>query len=88
MQALYARQSASISELKKNPTALIEQSLGEPIVILNHNTPSAYLVPSSTFEKMMELLDDLELNQICNERAKDKKNATAVTLDELLSDEF
>lgn len=87
MQALYARQSASISELKKNPTALIEGALGEPVVILNHNTPSAYLVPSQTFERMMELLDDLELNQICNERAKDKKNAVLVSLDELLSDE-
>lgn len=82
MQALYARQSASISELKKNPTALIEQSLGEPIVILNHNTPSAYLVPSQTFEIMMEMLDDYQLNQICHERAKDKHNAISVTLDE------
>lgn len=88
MQALYARQSASISELKKNPTALIEGALGEPVVILNHNTPSAYLVPSQTFERIMELLDDLELNQICNERAKDKKNAVSVSLDKLLSDEF
>ena len=61
MQPLYARQSASISELKRNPTALIEQALGEPVVILNHNTPSAYLVPSETFERMMELLDDIEL---------------------------
>lgn len=88
MQALYARQSASISELKKNPTALIEGALGEPVVILNYNTPSAYLVPSQTFERIMELLDDLELNQICNERAKDKKNAISVSLDKLLSDEF
>lgn len=88
MQALYARHSASISELKKNPTALIEGSFGEPIVILNHNTPSAYLVPSQTFEKMMELLEDFELNKLCDERAKDKQNAVSVSLNELLSDEF
>ncbi|WP_327037557.1 hypothetical protein U0021_04790 [Moraxella canis] len=40
MQPLYAGQSASISELKRNPSLLIEQAMGEPIVILNHNTPS------------------------------------------------
>lgn len=88
MQPLYARQSASISELKRNPTALIEQALGEPVVILNHNTPSAYLVPSETFERMMELLDDIELNRLCDERKKDLDKAVSVTLSGLLSDDF
>ncbi|WP_162816855.1 type II toxin-antitoxin system Phd/YefM family antitoxin, partial [Moraxella canis] len=66
----------------------IEQAMGEPIVILNHNTPSAYLVPSETFEKMMELLDDVKLNRLCDERTKDLNKAVSVTLDELLSDDF
>lgn len=88
MQPLYARQSASISELKRNPSALIEQSMGEPIVILNHNTPSAYLVPSDTFEKLMEIFDDMALNELCNERKKDLDKAVSVTLDGLLSDEL
>ncbi|MDO4224034.1 MAG: type II toxin-antitoxin system prevent-host-death family antitoxin [Acinetobacter sp.] len=88
MQPLYARQAASISELKRNPSALIEQSMGEPIVILNHNTPSAYLVPSTTFEKMMELLDDLQLNRLCDERKKEFNQAISVSLDELMHDDF
>lgn len=88
MQPLYVKQSASISELKRNPSLLIEQAMGEPIVILNHNTPSAYLVPSETFEKMMELLDDIKLNRLCDERTKDLNKAVSVTLDELLSDDF
>ncbi|MBU1696507.1 MAG: antitoxin, partial [Proteobacteria bacterium] len=37
MESVLADYSASISELKKNPSALIEQSDGEPIAILNHN---------------------------------------------------
>lgn len=88
MQPLFARHSASISELKRNPTALIEQACGEPIVILNHNIPSAYLVPSETYERMMELLDDLELGRIVEERSKDLSKAIPVTLEELMSDEF
>ncbi|PIE91518.1 MAG: antitoxin, partial [Acidobacteria bacterium] len=37
MEFVLAKCSASISELKKNPSSLIEQSEGEPIAILNHN---------------------------------------------------
>lgn len=83
MQPLFARHSASISELKRNPTALIEQACGEPIVILNHNTPSAYLVPSETYERMMDLLDDLELGRLLEERMNDGQTPIRVTLDEL-----
>ncbi|MFW2176482.1 MULTISPECIES: type II toxin-antitoxin system Phd/YefM family antitoxin [unclassified Moraxella] len=83
MQPLFARHSASISELKRNPTALIEQAMGEPIVILNHNTPSAYLVPSETYERMMDLLDDMALGRILEQRLNDGQQPIRVTLDEL-----
>lgn len=41
MEFILANRSASISELKKNPTFLIQQSNGEPIAILNHNKPTS-----------------------------------------------
>jgi len=50
MESVLARCSVSISELKKNPSALIEQAGGEPIAILNHNKPTAYLIPAETYE--------------------------------------
>ena len=36
MQRIHARSSVSISDLKKNPSGVISQSKGEPVVILNH----------------------------------------------------
>jgi antitoxin StbD len=42
MKALLANCSASISELKKNPSVLIDQAESEPIAILNHNRPTAF----------------------------------------------
>jgi prevent-host-death family protein len=54
MESVLAKCSASISELKKNPSALIEQSDGEPIAILNHNRPTAYLIPAKTYEAILE----------------------------------
>ena len=61
MELLYANASVSISELKKNPTAVIDEADGFPVVVLNHNKPVAYLVPAAAFRAMMEKLDDIEL---------------------------
>jgi prevent-host-death family protein len=54
MESISANCSVSISELKKNPSAIIEQSGGEPIAILNHNRPTAYLIPAETYEALLE----------------------------------
>jgi antitoxin StbD len=69
MQQLLARNSVSITELRKNPGSIIEEANGEPIAILNHNKPEAYLVPASTFEKMMDWIEDVELAEIVIARA-------------------
>jgi len=71
MAHIYASSSISISELKKNPSQIIAQSEGATVAILNHNKPSAYLVPAAAFEAMVDYLDDLELVRIVNERANE-----------------
>jgi antitoxin StbD len=83
MEPLLAELSASITDLKKNPSALIEASSGQPIVILNHNRPAAYLIPAKTYEAMLERLEDLELGRLIQERENEKPQAIAVSLDEL-----
>jgi len=83
VQQLLAHYSASISELKKNPTALLNEAEGAPIAILNHNKPTAYLVPAETYERLLELLDDHELAQIVEQRRADRAQAIEVSLDDL-----
>lgn len=83
MQTLLASQIASISELKKNPSKLIQNSHGRPIAILNHNIASAYLISAETFEKMMELIDDSELCKIVEERMSNSFESIKVDIDEL-----
>jgi antitoxin StbD len=83
MESVLADCSASISELKKNPSALIEQSDGEPIVILNHNRPTAYLIPAETYEAMLEKLEDYQLGLIIKERQNEKKSAVEISINEL-----
>ncbi len=83
MESVLATCSASISELKKNPSALIDKSDGEPIAILNHNRPTAYLIPAETYEALIEKIEDYQLGLLVRERQDEKILAVAVTLDEL-----
>jgi antitoxin StbD len=83
MESVLARCSASISELKKNPSSLIEQSGGEPIAILNHNKPTAYLIPAKTYEYMLDQIEDCQLGLLVKERQHEKSSAVEVNLDEL-----
>ena len=83
MKQVLSSCSASISELKKNPTALLNEAEGSPIAILNHNIPAAYLIPADTYEWLMDKLEDAELAQIVNDRMSEKDKAIEVSLDEL-----
>ena len=83
MESVLASCSASISELKKNPSALIDKSDGEPIAILNHNRPTAYLIPAETYEMLIEKIEDYQLGILVRERQNEKISAIEVTLDEL-----
>jgi antitoxin StbD len=68
IEPILADSGISISELKKNPSAVIAAAEGFPIAILNRNTPAAYLVPAKAWEAIMERLDDIELVRIVKER--------------------
>ena len=69
MQRVEANVAVSVSDLKKSPTAVLEQANGESIAVLNHNRVMAYMVPAEQYEAMMERLDDLALIDLVNARS-------------------
>ncbi|MSM39438.1 MAG: type II toxin-antitoxin system prevent-host-death family antitoxin [Geobacter sp.] len=81
MDRIYARASVSISDLKKNPSRIINEAEGAPVAILNHNKPSAYLIPADAFEALMEKFEDYNLAQLVKER--EQEPTVKVSLDEL-----
>lgn len=83
MSPILSPYSASISELKRNPSQLIERANGETVAILNHNKPTAYLVPPETYEWISSLIEDQELRDIIETRESEKHLAKEVRLDEL-----
>jgi len=80
---IHADYTVSITDLKKNPQALINNAHGEAIALLNRNKPTAYIIPAETYEKLMELAEDLELGRIVEDRKAEKADAVEVNLDEL-----
>ena len=81
MEKVLSSYSASISELKKNPTALLREAEGEAITILNHNVPTAYLVPAETYELLLNMLDDAELARVVLDRQSERSDAVEVDID-------
>lgn len=80
-QLIHARMTASITELKKSPMDTVLAGNGEAVAILNRNTPAFYCIPADLYEAMLGQLEDLELNQIADTRAKQKR--IRVNIDEL-----
>jgi antitoxin StbD len=81
MESILADASVSITELKRNPSAVIEAADGESVAVLIHNKPSAYLVPAATYHRLLERLEDLELAELVRSRVKERR--IKVKLDDL-----
>ncbi len=60
--------SVGISDLKKNPMAIVKHAEGAPVAILNRNRPVFYAVPAAAWEAMIHKLEDLELAALVRER--------------------
>lgn len=81
METILSDTTVSVTELKRNPSAVIEAAEDAPVAVLVHNKPSAYLVPAATYQRMVERLEDLELAEIVRARAGERR--IKVALDDL-----
>lgn len=57
MERIISTRSVSITELKRSPSAVLEQAGDEPVAILNHNRPAAYLLSPAVYESMVERIN-------------------------------
>ena len=80
MKSILANYSVSISELKKSPSAVLYDAGDEAVAILNHNVPSAYLVPSKTYERLLEIVDMYMLEQQVKECLSENEKPIEISL--------
>lgn len=82
-ETILADACVGISELKKNPSAVIAVAQEQQVAILNRNRPVAYLIAPHVWEYLNEVLEDVELADLARERLKEKDQAIPVSLDDL-----
>ncbi len=57
MEQLLATRSVSITELKRSPSAVLEQAGSEPVAVLDHNRPATFLLSPEVYESMLTRLN-------------------------------
>ena len=69
MQEIYANKTVSVTELKRNLASVLSQAGDDPVAVLNHNRPEAYLLSAALYERLLERLENLEDAKLVRERA-------------------
>jgi antitoxin StbD len=81
MEPILAPLTVSVTELKRNYSAILKQADDNPIAVLNHNRPEVYLLSAAHYARLMSYLEDLEDARLVHERGYGP--FVEVTLDEL-----
>jgi antitoxin StbD len=64
IRPILSQSTTNISQLRKNPSAIIAGGDGFPVVVLNRNEPHFYCVPAELYEKMLDDLENAELIKV------------------------
>ncbi len=75
----------SISQLKKNPAAVIAAAREQQVAILSRNKPVAYLISPEIWAYLAGLVEDQILARIAREELDRGEQPIPVTIDELLA---
>ena len=68
-QTIFAKNTVSMTDLRRNPSEVIDVANVAPVAILNHNKPAAYLISAAAYEDMLEQLEDAALAKTVQARA-------------------
>ncbi|PRI45268.1 Primosomal protein 1 [Haemophilus influenzae] len=67
LHQILAEQVASITDLKRNPMGVIQESESGIVAILNRNQPAFYCITPELFSHMKELIKDLKLGRMADD---------------------
>jgi antitoxin StbD len=82
---ILANVGVSISDLKKNPAAVIDAARSQQVAILNRNRPVAYVVSPEVWDHILDVFDDNKLARLIESRLQDDlDDAVEVKLEDLV----
>lgn len=83
MDALLARTSIGISELREAPARVFEQAGDEALVVLNYNKPVGYIVSTVWMGRVLDALADRVVADKAIKRLGTLKSARVLTPSDL-----
>lgn len=81
MEPILASFTVSVTEFKRNYSAILKQAEDNPIAVLNHNRPEVYLLSAAHYQRLLCYMEDLEDAKLVRERGDGP--FAEVVLDEL-----
>ena len=70
-----------MSELKKNPAAVLREAKRRTVAVLNHNKAAVYMIQPSLYAAMLEELSDQDLGRTVLARMGERAQAIEVDID-------
>ena len=80
---ILADMCVGISELKKNPAAVVAAAQQQQVAILNRNRPVAYVISPAVWEYLCDVVDDIKLVEMIEDRQDEVDEAIPVSLEDL-----
>ncbi|WLI88674.1 type II toxin-antitoxin system Phd/YefM family antitoxin [Massilia sp. R2A-15] len=83
METIFSDITVSMSEFKRNPSAVLRQAGSRPVAVLNHNKAAFYMIEPAMFAAMLAELADRDLHSKVLSRMGERANAIEVDIDSI-----
>ncbi len=86
METIFSDITVSMSEFKRNPSAVLRQAGSRPVAVLNHNKAAFYMIEPAMFAAMLAELAELadrDLHSKVLSRMGERANAIEVDIDSI-----
>jgi antitoxin StbD len=71
-QTIHAKTTVSMTDLRRNPSKILEITGDLPVAVFNHKKPEAYLLSAKAYEALLDLVDDIALIKTIKARSGGK----------------
>ena len=84
IEDVLATATVSISDLKKNPGAVVAEAGLRQVAILNRNRPVAYMIAPHVWAYLCDMVEDMKDAEIVRERLENPGETIAILIDDLV----
>lgn len=84
IEEVLATATVGISDLKKNPSAVVAEAQRRQVAIMNRNRPVAYLISPEVWDHVVDVFDDMKLARDVEQALANPGEMIEVSIDDLV----